>query len=261
MDLPKHALDLTGLRVGRVEILRPSCRSTKGQIVWEAKCDCGKTFFREAAGIQKCRKRRAAFCSVKCPLFKPHRTHGMSYSKEYDCWRSMLSRCYYKKNIGYALYGGRGVGVCKRWRGSFERFFKDMGLMPAPGMTVERGDNQKDYGPKNCRWATKSEQANNRRNAVYVPSPWGKIDLKEASEKSGVAVGTLRARLRCGWEGERLFEPTQKKNPVVDTPWGKMPFVDACRKAGVDPKIAHGRVYRGITDPKDIFASGPLPQP
>ena len=86
----------------------------------------------------------------------------MSYSPTYRSWRSMIRRCTDPGLKNFAAYGGRGVGVCERWRKSFSAFLEDVGERPA-GKTLDRLDNDKNYEPGNCRWATRAEQDKNRR--------------------------------------------------------------------------------------------------
>ena len=91
------------------------------------------------------------------------KSHLMSYTPEYQAWENMYTRCTNPKHASYKNYGGRGIKICDRWRNSFENFYEDMGKKPSNRYSLDRIDNDGDYEPGNCRWATFKTQIDNRR--------------------------------------------------------------------------------------------------
>jgi hypothetical protein len=102
-------------------------------------------------------------------------------SPEYQAWTGMKGRCYNEKHQRYPYYGARGITVCDSWKSSFVEFLKDMGRRPSPKHSLERKDNDGNYEPRNCIWATKKEQMNNTRrsNKLYWDAVYARIMSKD----------------------------------------------------------------------------------
>ncbi len=113
-------------------------------------------------------------------------------------------RCEDTHNAAYPRYGGRGIYVCERWRSSFENFLEDMGDA-GEGMSIDRIDNDGPYSPENCRWATRREQANNRRNNRLITYNNETHTLNEWARIIGIERGVIFARLKSGWTIEDSF--------------------------------------------------------
>jgi hypothetical protein len=122
----------------------------------------------------------------------------------------MKKRCENPGNLDYDRYGGRGISVCERWRGSFENFFADMGKKPSPKHSLERDDVNGNYTPENCRWATATEQGRNKRDTRFVTYGGERLCAMEAAERAGIHPRLLYGRLGRGWdEAAALTQPVQ----------------------------------------------------
>lgn len=138
--------------------------------------------------------------------------HGESgKTKEYRAWRSIRRRCYSKTFQDFHNYGGRGIVVCARWLESYSNFLTDMGRAPSPLYTIERNDTNKNYEPSNCRWATRSEQNQNKRNNILFTLDGRTQNIKQWCNELGLLYGTTQNRIRSGWPIERaLFEKVRQ---------------------------------------------------
>lgn len=125
-------------------------------------------------------------------------THGMTNTITFVSWTAMKNRC---ANPEDKNYGGRGITVCQAWLDSFETFYKDMGPRPGLEYSIERKNNDGNYEPSNCKWATDKEQSLNKRNTVLVVlSDGSRVTVEEAAGILGLNEHTVRSRLNQGYE-------------------------------------------------------------
>jgi hypothetical protein len=193
-------LDLTGQRFERLLVVRFAGRTAKDLIVWECLCDCGKTCFHTSNGLRsKVERSRRRSCGCLGPDVTRERstTHGKTRTPEYHTWRSMIERCENPNATGFDRYGGRGITICDRWRKSFESFLEDVGERPEKDMQLDRIDNDGNYEPGNCRWATMKEQANNRRKRkprLTIAFNGHEKTIPQWAEFLGISVSTIYLR-------------------------------------------------------------------
>ena len=157
-------------------------------VLWLCRCDCGKETKVSSAHLNS-GTIKSCGCLSREKFIERKTTHGDSQSSEYTIWMSMKTRCINPNCHAYEHYGGRGIKICDRWANSYEKFLADVGRKPSSNHSLDRIDNDGDYTPENCRWATSAEQAANTRRRRIEEFPTYKLVLE--LDKRFIGLGTL----------------------------------------------------------------------
>lgn len=181
--------------------------------IWECECSCGNVCF-----VSGDKLRLGLTKSCGCLMRKMgavnSKKHGLSGSRIYHIYLSMIARCYKKHEVNYKNYGARGIKVCDEWKASFESFYEwAMKNGYSDNLSIDRINNDGDYEPFNCRWVDNKTQANNKRNNILIKYNGEEKTLKEWAEFLNMPYKTIHSRIRyCGWDVEKAFtEPIRKR--------------------------------------------------
>lgn len=171
-------------------------------------CDCGRNKVMRRDHLLT-NKPKSCGCMRKELKQRVTVTHGHKLngkaSSEYMTWAAVKQRCLNCNNRSFHNYGGRGILMCQEWKTSFAAFFQDMGKRP-PGTTLERRDNNGNYEPSNCKWATKREQCNNTRRNKRLTYLGQTLTMAQWERRKNFNHGLIHARLTKGWSVERSIE-------------------------------------------------------
>lgn len=194
-EIPVPAfVNIAGQTFGRLTALL-SEKSPRGRI-WTCQCTCGnytKTL------SERLRSGRTLSCGCLRSEMAVSRNfkHGLSDTPERLVWSKMRQRCSNPDDIAFKSYGARGIAVCDQWQ-SFQEFYNDMGKRPSPKHTLERINNDGNYEPGNCRWATRKEQSRNTRRNIFVTFKGERMVLADAIARSGISRWTARMMVKKG---------------------------------------------------------------
>lgn len=182
-----YGFDRSGEVFGRWTVLRRA-----GAGMWRCRCSCGTEKF-----IQVTTLVRGTSKSCGCYSADLHRKHGMEGTSTYNAWAHMLARCRNPKTQSYERWGGRGIKVCKEWH-AFEAFFADMGKKPK-NKSLDRIDNDGNYEPGNCRWATQRTQSGNQEKSLRYEWNGQTRTLSDLAHEHGMQRRRVYQRLLAGW--------------------------------------------------------------
>ena len=240
------ALKLDGRRYGKLTVIkRHAENNADGSTQWECLCDCGNTKIVKVYNLTRGRA-RCCGCTLSVTF------HGHSSSPEYKAWKDMKDRCYNENNEAYINYGGRGITVCDAWKNDFMAFYNDMGPRPTNNCSLDRKDNNLSYYKDNCRWATRAEQNNNKRNNTYYEYNGNRKTLMEWCQDLGLKYYKVHYRLRKGWTFEEAIQPIEDKLITYDDTTNRLQ--DWCDLMDLDPLDTYIKILLG-TPFEDIVSA------
>lgn len=182
--------NILGERFGRLVVVDLKFIDKREGAFWECLCDCGNISIVRTTSLSKNKTKT-------CGCGEHPSKHGLYGAAEYTTWENIIQRCTNPNAPNWKHYGKRGISVCERWR-SFENFYADMGPRPSQKHSIDRINNNGDYAPNNCRWATKTQQCRNTRRNRRITFNGETRCQTEWSEILGIPVGTIRYRHRTG---------------------------------------------------------------
>ena len=205
-------LNLTGERFGKLVAIKTIGKNKNGGYLWQCKCDCGKEIIANVGNLKNGHTKSCGCLRVdRCKM--NFTKHGLEHTRLYGIWSDMRLRCYDEKNIAYHRYGGRGITICNEWKNDVKAFYDwatANGYMDS--LTIDRIDNEGNYCPENCRWATVKEQASNRRSNILVTHNGKTQTMKEWANEVGIPYKVVWSRMqKLGWNAERALTETVKK--------------------------------------------------
>ncbi len=214
---PWNFKDLKGQRFGRLVVLKRG-KNLNAVAAWVCACDCGnETSVRSTSLIKG--ETQSCGCFHREKTGDTSRTHGMTGTAEYRCWRHIQNRCYNPNVERYPHYGGRGIRVSDDWREAFENFFRDMGPRPSSKHSIHRLKNDKHYCKENCIWATTRQQVLEKQNTVRVTFRGKTKTLIEWSEQLGLKYKELHRRIHARkWPIKRAFTTPIRVTSIPRSP-------------------------------------------
>lgn len=201
-------IDLTGQRFGRLVVLRETPkRDIGGNVWWECKCDCGNITCTSAQNLRK-------GCTKSCGCYNHDiiTKDNPKYKRPlYLIYHSMKCRCYNPNDRAFHNYGARGIKISDKWNTyeKFEEWALENGYKK--GLWLDRINNDLDYSPDNCRWATPKEQQNNKRTNRNIKIGDEEHTMQEWADITGIKAMTIARRIELGWKDKDIIKPVNKK--------------------------------------------------
>lgn len=207
-------LDISGQVFGRLRVIEFVGTNKHRLATWLCRCECGAFLVTTSTSLRSGRTSSCG-CFKRDKLSEIHKKHGLSNHRLKRIWSAMKQRCGNTKCDSWIHYGGRGISVCPEWINDFSAFANwALNNGYEDNLSIDRIDNDDDYRPDNCRWATRKDQSGNTSKTYRLPD--GRM-IRDAAKEIGMNTTTLRNRIWRGWPIERaLNHPVQyKEQPIL----------------------------------------------
>lgn len=204
--------DLTDQRFGMLTALSEVKERRQGKVMWLCKCDCGKLHIAPKTRLVN-DKVHSCGCLRYIRASKSLTKHGKRHSRLYSIWANMKNRCHLESSTEYKRYGARGIHVCPEWRDNFQTFYNwAMENGYQDNLTLERIENNGNYEPANCRWATTKEQNRNTRRTRYLTYGGKTQCIADWADETGLSQSLIRQRIeKLHWSIEKTLTTPVKK--------------------------------------------------
>lgn len=208
-------VNLTGQRYGRLTVLDLASQEINtGRARWSCLCDCGKIIEVSNSSLRS-GKTKSCGCLRREKTSIRSKTHGKRHTRLYSIWVGMRRRCRDKNSNRYQSYGGRGIKVCDEWIDDFACFYNwAINNGYSENLTIDRIDNNGNYDPANCRWATNEMQSNNRRRNHFITIGDDIHTISEWARIKGLKSEIIRGRIKRGWKPEDAILVAKKRSKV-----------------------------------------------
>lgn len=202
------------IRARRIEAIREAAKRRYRDPVQRE--EASAQFAKQMADPEKARRFREGLSKARKRVGQANTKHGMCDAPEYKIWSGMTQRCTNPNNSAFHNYGARGISVAPEWlgRGGFVRFIEHVGRRPAPGLSIDRIDNDGNYVPGNVRWATRKQQSHNSRKVHVVTIGGVALPAAEWARRIGITQPTLIYRVKAGWSETELQLPPHARRPA-----------------------------------------------
>lgn len=186
--------DRTGNKYGMLTVLEFSHADRQGVSFWLCECECGR---KKAMCTTSLNRAKSCGCLSRLRVSAMNTTHGQKYHPLYKTWAAMRTRCNNPKGFRWEHYGGRGIKICDRWN-DILKFAEDMGPKPSASHSLDRIDVNGNYSPENCRWASRSDQANNKRTSHFLEYKGEIKTISQWSASLNIPLWKFKSQLKKG---------------------------------------------------------------